>query len=118
MESPILFLPWPFTQFYLHPRPSAETCPILSGDRLQNRTKRVRSSSPDSSCAHASHRLESIQAMLLSLKPLSLHPGLLIAAVAVLLQVGSAQNNPATKNTTPKQDSIQGSTAPVTPPTV
>src|SRR6266478_1227188 len=76
------------------------------------------SSSPDSSCAHASHRLESIQAMLLRLKPLSRHLGLLIAAVAVLLQVGSAQNNPTTKNTPTKQDSIQGSTAPVTQLTV
>src|SRR5882762_9864361 len=51
------------------------------------------------------------QAMLLSLKSLSLHPGLFIAAVAVLLQVGSAQNNAAIKNAT--QDSIQKSTATV-----
>jgi len=54
--------------------------------------------------------------MLLSLNSLFSRAGLLIAAVAVLLQVGSAQNNSAAKNAPHKQDSIQDSTAPVTQP--
>jgi len=51
-------------------------------------------------------RLKSIQAMLLSLKP-SLSTQAVIAVVTVLLQVGSAQNNPATQNATQKQNNIQ-----------
>ncbi len=54
--------------------------------------------------------------MLLNLHSLSVHPGLFIITVAVLLQVGAAQNNPATQNATPKQDKIEESTATVTKP--
>lgn len=70
----------------------------------------------DSSCVHASDRLEFSQAMLRILKVLSHPSALLVVSVMVLFRVVSAQNSPLTQDATHKQDSIKESTSTVSRP--